>query len=66
MKHFYRHNYGRVQDTIAYAEIFYCKTYLCHEKTIMCYQKSDTFIGNIEVNISFHVEKSIKSNTTFY
>jgi hypothetical protein len=28
MKHFYRHNDGRVQDTIAYAEIFYSKTYL--------------------------------------
>jgi hypothetical protein len=28
MKHVYRHNDGWVQDTIAYEEIFYCKTYL--------------------------------------
>jgi hypothetical protein len=66
MKHVYQPNYGRVQDTIAYAEIFYCKTYLCHEKTIMCYQIRDRFIGNMEVNINFNVEKSIKSNTKFY
>jgi hypothetical protein len=55
-----------VQDTIAYAEIFYCKTYLCHVNTFMCYQIRDRFIGNMEVNISFNVEKSIKSNTKFY
>jgi hypothetical protein len=28
MKHFYQHNGGRVQDTIAYEEIFCGKTYL--------------------------------------
>jgi hypothetical protein len=28
MKHVYRPNDGQVQDTIAYAEIIYCKTYL--------------------------------------
>jgi hypothetical protein len=55
-----------VQDTIAYAEIFYCKTYLYHVNTIICYQKSNRFIGNMEVNISFNVEKSIKINTKFY
>jgi hypothetical protein len=32
----------------------------------MCYQIRDRFIGNMEVNISFNVEKSIKSNTKFY
>jgi hypothetical protein len=32
----------------------------------MSYLKSVRFIGNMEVNISSHVEKSIKSNTKFY
>jgi hypothetical protein len=40
MKHVYRHNYGRVQDTIAYAEIFYCKTYLGSAEKV----RKDTYI----------------------
>jgi hypothetical protein len=57
---------GGCRILFAYEEIFYCKTYLGSVNTFMCDQKRDRFIGNMEVNISCNVEKSIKSNTKCY